>query len=372
MKVAIDGMLVSHRCSGVECSILNLAKALSQFGNEDYYFYVPQRFPEENPGGAHFKTVNTRVPAHLRPIRILWEQLALPHLLRKIKADVIHAPGYIAPLGARVPVVITVYDLIALLFPQWCTVSNRIHYGIFLPLSVKKAKGIIVPSNTTRKDLLKRFPAAENKIRVVPLGVSDDFRVIHDNEKFADIREKHSIPEKFILFVGRNEPKKNLDGLVKAYHMLRINKPTGHKLVIAGKEGWANPEIQRHIRDLGLQKEIVFTGFIPPEELPYLYNMADLFVFPSLYEGFGLPVLEAMACGVPVIASDRGAVPEIAGEAAILLDPLDATAMADAMREVLANKAVSKGLAEKGLQRAGAFSWRRTAEETEKFYRDML
>lgn len=371
MKIAVNGMLLSRRSSGVEVSILNLARALSRFGSEDYLFYVPARFPERKPEGTHFRTIKTGVPAHFRPARILWEQFVLPEIISRERVDLLHAPGYIAPLRANVPVVITLYDIIALLFPGWCKVSNYLHYRIFLPLSVKKAAGIIVPSDFTGRDVVKRFPVAENKVRVIHLGVNSDFRVIRDDDRFSLLRKKYDLGEKFILFVGKQEPKKNLVRLVEAFHGLRSQGSIRHKLVVAGEKGWQCSPIFRRIRELGLQAEVVFTGFIPPEELPYMYNMADLFVFPSLYEGFGLPPLEAMACGVPVVCSNRGAIPEVVGDAALLFNPLDIPGMAGAMKEAITNHQVRRDLVNKGMERAKLFSWQKTAEATEHFYREV-
>ena len=353
MRIAIDGMLLGRRFSGVEGSIANLAQALATSGQHDFTFYTQE---------------STRWPVRFRLIRILWEQLVLPALLARHRFDLLHAPGYVAPILAPVPVVITLYDLIALSHPELCTPSNRRYYRLMVPASVRKAARIIVPSRATRTDLLQHFPAATDKVRVIPLGIGSEFRVIRDVEAFGRLRRKHRLPERFILFVGGLEPKKNLPRLIEAYRLLRQNPAMPHQLVIAGASSWDQANVRRSIRTQGLEDSVTLTGFVPSEDLPLLYNMADLFVFPSLYEGFGLPPLEAMACGTPVIVSDRGALPEIAGPAAMVTDPLAPGKMATAMEAVLTGDSVRADLIARGLSHAGQFSWAAAGAATEAVY----
>ncbi|MEI8139239.1 MAG: glycosyltransferase family 1 protein [bacterium] len=380
MRIAIDGMLLGHRHSGVEGSILNLVQALAAFGKYDYTLFTqsvvdkpgatPHGFGGPLSARRSTATLSTRWPVNLRPIRILWEQLVLPSFLINQCFDLLHAPGYVAPILSRIPVVITLYDLIALSHPELCTLSNRLHYRLLVPPSVRKATRIIVPSETTRTDLLRYFPAAENKVRVIPLGVRPEFRILLGEDAFSRMRLEYRLPELFILFVGGLEPKKNLTRLIKAYRLLRQNPAITHQLVIAGVPSWDQANVRRAIREQDMKQDVIFTGFIPFDKLPLLYNMAALFVFPSLYEGFGLPPLEAMACGTPVVISDRGALPEIAGPAAITTDALATDRLAAAMETVLTDDKVRTDLIARGLNHVRKFSWANVAADTEVVYEE--
>jgi glycosyltransferase involved in cell wall biosynthesis len=371
MRVALNGLLLSRSFSGVEVAILNLAHALAEYGTEDYTLYVPGRFPLPSIESESVTTRRTWMPTHFRPVRILWEQLVLPRLLSRGGFDLVHSPGYLAPLLTRTPVVITVYDIIALQFPDWCTPTNRMNYGLMLPRAIRKAAGIIVPSEATRKDVIACFPAAATKTRAIPLAAGSEFGVAPDPADCEAARRRYGLPESYILFVGNLEPKKNLVRLVEAYALLR-ERGTGHGLVIAGSPAWGGEHLRARIRALGLEGSVVLTGVVRPEDLPCVYAMADVFAFPSLYEGFGLPPLEAMAAGVPVVASNRASLPEVTGDAAILVDPLRADAIADAIQDVLSNGELRNRLVAKGRERTRMFSWSRTARATEAFYRQVL
>ncbi|MEI6788117.1 MAG: glycosyltransferase family 1 protein [bacterium] len=380
MRIAIDGMLLGRRHSGVEGSILNLVQALAAFGKHDYTLFTqsvggkpgatPHGFSGTHSALQETATIPTRWPVNLRPIRILWEQLVLPSLLIHRRFNLLHAPGYVAPILSRVPVVITLYDLIALSHPELCTLSNRLHYRMLVPPSVRKATRIIVPSETTRTDLLRYFPAAANNVRVIPLGVRPEFRILRNEDAFRRIRLEYRLPEHFILFVGGMEPKKNLTSLIKAYRLLRQNPAITHQLVIVGAPSWDQANVMRAIREQNVEHNVIVTGFIPFDKLTLLYNMAALFVFPSLYEGFGLPPLEAMACGTPVVISDRGALPEIAGPAAITTDALATDRLAVAMETVLTDDEVRTDLIARGLNHVRKFSWANVAAATEVVYEE--
>jgi len=371
MKIALDAMLLGGRRSGVEQAILSLARALAETGRETYRLYAPGAFRGNGLSSNHFRISRSRLPVGLRPVRIFWEQCLFPLILARDGADLLHAPGYIAPLAARPPVVLTVYDLIALRFPRLCTASNALHYRLLLPASVRKAAGIIVPSRTTRDDLVRFDPRTADRIRVIPPGLDPSFRGRQQGAGSDPVRRTYGLAGPYILFVGRTEPKKNVETLVEAFAVLKRDGRLPHKLVLAGARGWAHDAVVRRVRRLGLEQEVVCTGFVPAALLPDLYGMADVFVFPSLYEGFGLPPLEAMACGTPVIVSDRGALPETTGSAAVRADPRDPAALARAVREVLTDAGLKSRLIAGGLRHAADFSWDKAAAATEQFYRDM-
>lgn len=361
MRIAVDGMLLGRRTSGVEGSIARLVQALAARGTHAYGVFT------QVPGNDATR-IATRWPVRLRPMRILWQQTALPVALARGHFDLLHAPGYVAPVLSPAPVVLTLFDVIALRHPDLCTPPNRWHYRAMIPLSVRKARRIIVPSEATRDDVLRLMPHAAGKIDVIPLGIDGRFSVMPDAAARASVREACGGERPFILFVGGLEPKKNVVRLIEAYSLLRQRCAPPHRLVIAGALSWDRLNIEHGIRAAGLQEHVILAGYVPDSWLPALYRAADCFVFPSLYEGFGLPPLEAMACGTPVIVSDRGALPETAGPAALSVDPLRPAEIADAMEAVLSQRDLRADLIARGLRHAAAFNWDRVAEATEAVY----
>ena len=371
--IAIDGMLINRCVSGVEHAIYNLAAALADCGACSYDLYMPRYSLQPDIKGPLFQTQRCGPKHPSRMLRILWEQIRLPRLIRQRHADLLHAPGYVAPFHAGVPTVITVYDLIALRWPQYCKRSNVLNYRLQLPLSIRRATGIIVPSEATRQDLIDRFPAAAPKTRVIPLAITDDFHVIDQTDVLDGVRTRYGLPRQFILFVGQLEPKKNVPALIHAFARLRSTTTLPHKLVLAGGQGWEFDAIEKAVALSGVDEDIIFTGFVPEEDLPALFNQADLFVFPSLCEGFGIPPLEAMACGIPVVTSNCTSLPEVVGDAAVLIDnPQDTCELTHAMEQLLTDPTLREDMKAKGLERATLFSWTSTARSVEAFYRDML
>ncbi len=369
MRILFDALVVRSLASGVERAIQRLLVALGEAGLEEYRVVQPPRSDLVVPPGSRFAARTAPRYTALRIGRLLWEQLALSRLAAREGCTLIHAPAYLAPLIGRTTVVLTVYDLIALRYPRLCRWENALNYRLFLPLSVRRADGIVVPSRCTERDLLAAFPELRERVVVIPLGVGDEFRRERTPEDLAHARAHYRLPPRFFLFVGRREPKKNLGALVAAIAELKRSAGFPHRLVIAGPSGWGDKALLRRLRRLGMHEEVLFLGTVPQDHLPVLYALADAFVFPSLYEGFGLPPLEAMACGTPVVCSNRGALPEIVGEAALTVDPTDVAGLAAAMKRVVEDPATRARLKEAGRQQAKRFDWRRTAEQVETFYR---
>lgn len=370
MRVAYNAMLLGSRRSGVENCILQLARTLAKLGTHDYVVYVPSDFKGEDFSSERLQVRRAAIPARFQPLRILWEQFVLPGKSQRDGADVLHAPGYIAPMASSLPVVATMYDLIALQYPRWCRVGNRLHYGAALPLSARKARRIIAPSMVTRMAIVDRLCVPERLVDVISPGIDDCFTPLGNSAADSEIVGKHRIPRPYILFVGNLEPKKNVGSLIEAFRRLKTAAGIAHSLVIAGRSGWNCSSLFRLVTKLDMRREVIFTGFIPAEELPAIYRCADLFVFPSWYEGFGLPPLEAMACGVPAIVSNRGALPETVGDAALTVDPADVPAITQAMRVVLDRRELRDSLVERGLERASRFAWRGAAAATDRTYEE--
>jgi glycosyltransferase involved in cell wall biosynthesis len=313
---------------------------------------------------------NTRSPWR----RILWEQTALAAISRKL--NLIHGLAYAAPIASSCPTVVTVHDLSFLRYPSAFRTANRSYLSLITPASTRRAARVIVASESTRQDVINLIGVPAERVIVIPDGVTPEFSAADPGE-VADFRQRVGLPGRYILFLGTLEPRKNLVRLVEAYALLRSRAQAGSgliipPLVIAGAKGWFYQEIFARVTDLGMGDQVIFPGFAPAEELPWWYRGAELFVYPSLFEGFGLPVLEAMACGTPTITSRASSLPEVAGDGAILVNPEEVGELADAMHRVLTTPSLAGQLRAAGLRQAACFPWERTAAATREVYRSVL
>lgn len=300
--------------------------------------------------------------------RVLYENTLLNRFIQNKKITLYHATSYVIPFFFKPPKsIVTVHDLITIDFPELCKRTSVIYFKLLFRRSLKKAKKIITVSETVKKDIIKHFNIIPSKIKVIPLGVD----IVFQRNINKDVKKKYSLPDKYILFVGNLEAKKNLHRLVEAFRILKESTSFDHQLVLVGKKGWGVGNLQKSVGQLGLQKEVVFLGYAPKEDLPTIYSMADLFVFPSIYEGFGIPPLEAMACGTPVLVSKQGASPEICGDACFQVDPYSVEDILRGIKELLFNEDLRLELIEKGKTHINQYSWKRTAIETLKIYEEV-
>lgn len=370
MRIAIDALLLGTRDSGVEVCIRHLVKALAKVDERNEYVIYVKRGAgglgcESNP---RFRVVTTDVPSRVRTLRILWEQAVLPKRLKSDDIDVLHAPGYVMPLQAETPTVVTMHDLITLTHPELCKATNAAHYRLLLGRTARRAARIVASSEATKADIVSRLGVDAQKVEVVPLGVGDAFFCPVSAERRAEVKARYKLPDRFILFVGNLEPKKNLPTLVSSVALLKANGRLRHTLVIAGKKGWKHESIFRAVRRARLEADALFCDYVAQDDLPALYQMADLFVFPSLCEGFGIPPLEAMASGTPVVVSDAPALAESAGDAALVYSPNTAQELAKAIHKVLSNTFLRSHLAARGRDRAQRFRWEETARRMVRIY----
>ena len=368
MRVAINALLLSGQYSGVERAILQLLRHIGEGTDDEMVALVNSDFDAAQLEGRRIGIERLPVSGRSRLARIAYEQARLRRHLSGF--DLLHAPGYVAPTRVGVPLVLTVYDLVALRHRKLARRSNVAHYRLRLPRAARAAARIIVPSECVAGQVVEHFGIPRSRIAAVPLGVDDRFRP-PSAAAVAGVRERLGLGVPFVLFVGNIEPKKNLPTLIRAFAELR-REGRPHQLVIAGKRGWKCRDVYALPGELGIEDAVRFVGYVPEGDLPGLYVASELFAFPSLVEGFGLPPLEAMACGVPVVGSDCEALVETAGDAAAHVPALDAAALADAMRRILDDAALREKMVEAGLARAARFTWPRTAELTRAVYHEAV
>jgi glycosyltransferase involved in cell wall biosynthesis len=306
--------------------------------------------------------------------RILWEQTYLAAVTRKM--DLVHGLAFAVPFMSSCPTVVTVHDLSFLRHPSAFRPFNRTYLSLITQASTRRAARVIAVSASTRQDVITLCGVPAEKVVVVPNGVTPEFSPA-DPAEVSAFRQRKGLPERYILFLGTLEPRKNLVRLLDAYALLHAraqgaSAPAVPPLVIAGGKGWFYQEIFARVSALGLIGQVTFPGFVPAEELPWWYRGAALFVYPSLFEGFGLPVLEAMACGTPTITSRASSLPEVAGDGAIMVDPEDVEDLAEAMYQVLTTPDLARQLHATGLRQASRFPWSLTAAATREVYRSVL
>jgi glycosyltransferase involved in cell wall biosynthesis len=366
MHIALNALAARKRLYGGGVYARNLICNLARIDRKNQYtLYV-------SPAAAsHFVGLGPNVqlrPAYSnRLLRLPWEQTGLPLDLAQRKVQVVHGMGYVAPYVRVCSQVTTVHDLTVFLVPETYTFLKRHYFKRLIPLSVRRSDAIITDSESARNDLVSLLGVAPEKVRAIHLGKDECFKPMAEDEAMHKIRQKYNLTRRIILFTGMIEPRKNLARLIQAFAQLRAFHEE-YCLVLVGDFGWHYDGVLRSVTRLGLQESVIFVGFVPGEELPLFYNLADVFVYPSLYEGFGLPVLEAMACGVPVITSNVSAMPEVAGEAALLVDPRSPKELATAMERVLTDRDLRSRLRRLGLERSQHFSWEKTARETLRVY----
>jgi glycosyltransferase involved in cell wall biosynthesis len=379
LRVGIDGLHLFGNYAGVKGSVAALISSLRKHHpSDEIVLYVPRDFngPPYNANDPGLILRKAFFPGRWRTIRTIWRNFRLQSRTYADHCDVIHGPVYALPGFLSKPGVVTVHDVIPFTHPLFCTPGSARVQTQTIPRSVKVARRVIVPSLAAKEELLRNVKeATENKIDVIPWAADECFVPVSDAATREQARLALSLPEKYVLFVGNIEPKKNLHMLIQAFFAAKMNKKLPHKLVIAGQVGWKMDNIEKLIRELNAQEFVLFTGYVPQAALPALYSLADVFVMPSVVEGFGIPVLEAMACGCPVIISPDPALREVAGSAARVA-PYDGTRpflpLREAIEEILLNSKTAADYAEKGLKRAKVFTWERTARLTRESYEKAL
>ena len=372
MRIGINTFALSDRLgiAGSGRYISELIKALVKldhrhqlilFGNADNLHLLPS-------DGC--RRVNCGWQTTVRPLRVLWEQLALPLAVRRHRIDVLHSPVFVAPLLLPCASVVTILDMTWFTLPGQHTRVKGTYFRTMIPPTARHAARIIAISEASKQDVVTLLGTPTEKMEVTHLGVDlDVFCPGAFKGQAGELEARDGVHRPYVLYVGKLEPRKNLPVLIEAFASIAQEFPD-HQLVLAGNPGWDYQVIHEMAARVSHGKRIQFTGFVSEVDLPVLYAGADLFVYPSSYEGFGIPVLEAMACGTPVITSNVSSMPEVAGDAGLLVDPLDVAELTEAMRQMLSDSELRQQLREKGLERAKQFTWEETARRTLQVYEE--
>lgn len=302
--------------------------------------------------------------------RLLYNFVPIPYsLFFRENADITHFMNYHVPPGVKGKVVIMVYDMVYKVFPETMDTRTRCMLNLSMERSCGRADTIITVSQFSKNEIMKYMNVPGEKIAVMPCGVDMElYRPDYSPEDVQAVMDKHGISGEYFLYLGTLEPRKNIDRLIEAYDLLRKRMKTVPKLVIAGRRGWHYDTLFTKVHSLGLNDEVIFTGYVDEADSPVLMKGALAFVFPSIYEGFGMPPLEAMACGTPVITSNAASIPEVAGDAAVLTDPFSVESIKEAMEQMLMNESLRSGLSQKGIKRAAHFTWDRSVRIVSDVY----
>ena len=361
MRIAFDGTTLTPGRTGVgyytEHLLQHLAHEVEQTGDE---IIVVSNKPidTQRPLPNHVRVHE----GHRFPVRIGWMQMCAARALDALRPDVAHFTNGMIPIGTPVSTIVTIHDMSLRLYPQCHPVRRLLLNRPLMHVAIRDAASIVTVSDSARRDLLRLHGVPADRVSVVHEAASPAFQPIDDRAELERVRVRYNLPPRFILYVGTIEPRKNLVRLIEAFATARV-RGIPHHLVCVGPYGWASRDLSSRIERLGLKDLVHFTGYARFEDLPAIYNLGDFFVFPSLYEGFGLPVVEAMASGIPVITSSTSSLGEIAADAAETIEPTCTAAIAAAIVRLATDEDRRRDLAERGRRRAQMFSWAQTAKQ---------
>lgn len=369
-NAALLSLSADFRSAGIHRYITGLLPALAESGSAEIVAFTGEsRARAVLPAPIALRVAPPWIQHRL--LRIAWEQVGLPVGLRRAAVDLFHGAAYAIPRFSPVPAVVTVHDLAFFRVPETFPARQGAYLRAATRSAVRRAAAVLAVSEFTRREIVALLGTNPERVHTVPNGLDANCRPL-PAATLASFRQRHRLPERYLLTVGTLQPRKNLGTLLSAYAELRRRRPATPALVVAGARGWGDDDPRRQARDLGVGEHVHFPGFLPAEDLPALYGAASVFALPSLYEGFGLPVIEAMACGTPVIIANASSLPEVAGEAALAVDPVDVGGWATALATVLDDAEPAARLVAAGFRQAARFSWARTARETVNVYGGVL
>ena len=372
MNVGILSWMIDRKRTGVNNYLYNLIKNMIKNGKANEISLIHY---ERSDDPLYSQVNDILIPE--KPLK-LTSAIGIPQAVKNADIDILHVPVHwynqITPFvfNREIKKVLTLHDLTPILFPEMHTRETNLTWKSSLKFIKNRTNIMICDSISTKNDCINLLNIQEKRLKVIPLAADEQYKPLKDKELVHDeLKIEYNIDYPFILFVGTLEKRKNVPTLLKSFYKLKKSK-LDHKLVIVGGKGWKYTKIFDLIAELNLQNDVIFTDYVSDEYLVKLYNAADLFVYPSLYEGFGLPPLEAMACGCPVITSNISSLPEVVGDAGIMIDPNDIDGLTAAMLKILTDNELREELSRKSLDRSKMFSWKKTANETWKVYEDVL
>jgi len=367
MRIGVDARIVHYARGGIRNYVLHLLRALAALGADADYYVLHSRKDRDPPLPApNFHPIACWTPAHHR-----LERWALGVEAARLGLDLLHIPDFIPPAFGYRRSVITIHDLNFLYYPQFLTAESYRYYNRQIEWAVRRADHILADSQATQSDLTSLLDVPPEKVTVVHLAAAPAFRPLPEVEA-RRAAAQYGLEPGFLLFVGTMEPRKNLPGLLQAYRLLLNAEATTAPLVLVGGKGWLYDEVFERVEVLHLADQVRFLHDVPDADLPGMYNAASVLVMPSFYEGFGLPALEAMACGTPVVVADRASLPEVVGCAGLLVNPDDADDIACALMRVLTEASLRDQMQELGLAQAARFTWERTARATLAVYQQVM
>ncbi len=375
MRIGIDVRPMVSEGTGVGSYALNLIKNIASLDSNNNYTLFSNSFKDRISLESLHLPLNFKLKDYWVPNRILrglWNYISYPPIESFVgDVDIFHSPHSIPIPVRKAKLIVTIHDLYFLKYPDMVgrdVIEDHRRLSTNYLIKVRK---IITVSDNSKKDIIELFDVNPEKITVIYEGVDDIFRVVNEDTSLENVRKKYRLPHEFILFIGTISPRKNPGGLIESISILRKRGLKDISLIMIGPEGFKAGEVLRLIYERNIEDSVRHIGYVPYEDMPYIYNMASLLVYPSLYEGFGLPPLEAMACGVPVIASNISSIPEILGDAALLVDPYNPGEIADYIEKILNDESLRSSHIEKGLKKAASYSWEDTAKKVLKVYEEI-
>ena len=367
MNICIDARMIKEHTTGIGRILYETIIHLSQIDKANNYYIIHKEHPLDRLNNlSNFKKLYYK-----HSIYSPYNNIGIPNILLKYKIDIFHSFYFIIPFWTPCITIVSIHDLLYSHYPNYLSPIKKIVYDALTKLAITKSNGIITLSNYSKNDIIQFFKCSNEKIKVIPCAYNkNDFKVNLDKNKISSSKLKYNITSDYILYVGNHKPHKNLHRLIEAFSL--VSKFIPHTLVIGGYKDKRYSDLYSLPNLFNINDRIHFAGQLEGDDLPLIYSGAALFVFPSLHEGFGIPPLEAMACGTPVLVSSFASLPEVTGEDAIIVNPLDVNDIANGIKRILTNKELSKQFSDKGIERAKLFSWSHVANETLQYYRDIV
>jgi glycosyltransferase involved in cell wall biosynthesis len=371
MKILIDFTQIPVQKVGVGVYALNLITKIAKIDRRNIYYVLVQNDDRSldfiNQDNFILIRVKSALFRHLLS-RFLLEQFYIPYLIKRADIDVSHSLHYSFPLVTfRAKKIVNIYDMTFFLFPHLHVFIKVRYFRFYIKLASKLAHKIITISHSTRRDLIREFKISPDRLRVIYPGKSELFNPDLDRSRISSAKKAYGIKTEYFLFIGTIEPRKNIRNLILAYHQF-LRENDRFALVIAGKMGWHQDGITKIIDKLGLSRHVILAGYVKEEDKPFLISGSSIFIYPSIYEGFGIPVLEALACGIPTITSNVSSLPEVAGEAAVLIDPSSVDELYAGMKRLTADEKYYNELKERSISQAAKFDWAMAAKDTIRVY----